>query len=359
MSDIGYAFLSYSSKNQDFADAMREVLIRNGLKVWMAPGDIPAGSKYADVINKAIKNCGCVILMLSEASQNSVWVAREVERAIHNRKPIVPVQIESVLLNDTFEFFISTDQIVAVKRIDDTSVAMQKVLSSVAAILQTGPEKDYFQIKPEHDDIAKATKVMIKEPGFEFKLSYKYSGSIYFRCFEKSNNDIEYSFRIDEKFTNDFFDLLNSIYRVVLGANSVTTRFKWLDEKDEYVCKEIPEREYENRDDSCKADFRIVCLEHCESRMFDSFEIGLRRNDFYILLYKHGGPGGYAYYGIDPNTPLSYFGIDENKLIDSAKALIQFAYPNKTIVFAQKFHREDSSVNNSGAVYNRFSFIID
>ncbi len=99
-------------------------------------------------------------------------------------------------------------------------------------------------------------------------------------------------------------------------------------------------------------------MEHCENSKFDSFEIGLKTNDFYVLLYKHEGPGGYAYYGIDPNTPLSYFSIDENKLIVAAQELIQFAYPNKDVIIANKFHREDSSVNNSGAVYNRLSFIM-
>lgn len=358
--NTSYAFISYSAKNQDAAEAMREVLKKRGFNILMAPGDIPAESKYAEVINKAIKNCSCLILMLSEASQDSIWVAKEVERAVHYQKPIVPVQIENVVLNDEFEFYISTDQIAALRKIDESSMVMRKIMTSIGALLGIGQgekEKGYLST-PSSDDITTVNRVMIKEPGFEFSLSYKYSGNVYFRHFEK-DADTEYAFSINELFKGTFSNLLNKIYCAILGVDVITTRFNWLDEKEEYICKEIPKSEYGNRDDSCKGKFKVLCLEHFENPKFDSFEIGLRTNDFYILLYKHGGPGGYAYYGIDPNTPLSYFGIDEDILIDAAKELVRFAYPNKEVTFANKFHREDSSINNSGAVYNRLSFIVD
>ena len=357
-SPSSYAFISYSTKNQDVADAMREVLKKRGFNIWMAPEDIPAGSKYAEVINKAIKNCSCLILILSEASQNSIWVAKEVERAVHYQKPIVPVQIENVVLNDEFEFYISTDQIVTLKKIDESSAPMCKILRSVGAILRNNQREKEGLSTISSNDVTTVNRIMIEKPGFELRLSYNYSGNIYFRHFEKGDAT-EYAFTVNESFKDTLADLLNKIYCAIRGMDVITTRFKWLDETTEYICKEIPEREYGNRDDSCKGKFKVLCLEHCENSKFDSFEIGLRTNDFYVLLYKHGGPGGYAYYGIDPNTPLSYFGIDENKLIDAAKELIQFAYPNKDVIIANKFHREDSSVNNSGAVYNRLSFIVD
>ena len=61
----GYAFISYSTKNQAAADAIRELLKRKGIATWMAPGDIPAGSKYAQVINRAVKESSCLVLILT------------------------------------------------------------------------------------------------------------------------------------------------------------------------------------------------------------------------------------------------------------------------------------------------------
>lgn len=128
-----YAFISYSSRNQPSADAMHALLKKNGIGVWMAPGDIPPGSRYAQVINQAIKECSCVILMLSDASQNSQWVAREIERAVNYRKPIIPVQMEDMILNDEFELYIGTNHIVALQKIDETSNTVQQLLTSIAA----------------------------------------------------------------------------------------------------------------------------------------------------------------------------------------------------------------------------------
>lgn len=132
---MGYVFISYSTKEQSLADAMKKLLEKHGIQTWMAPGDIPAGNKYAQVINQAIKGCSCFILMLSNNAQNSVWVAKETERAVNYRKPIIPIQLENVLLNDEFELYISTDQVVAVKTIDECSEEIQKILTSAKAIV--------------------------------------------------------------------------------------------------------------------------------------------------------------------------------------------------------------------------------
>ncbi len=47
-------FISYSSRNQDVANAICHVLEEADIRCWMAPRDIPVGSKYASVIKGAI-----------------------------------------------------------------------------------------------------------------------------------------------------------------------------------------------------------------------------------------------------------------------------------------------------------------
>lgn len=68
---MGYVFISYSTKNQQQADSMKDLLNRNGISTWMASYDIPVGDDYMEEIPTAIKNSSCVILMLSNASQGS------------------------------------------------------------------------------------------------------------------------------------------------------------------------------------------------------------------------------------------------------------------------------------------------
>ncbi|MBE6661618.1 MAG: toll/interleukin-1 receptor domain-containing protein [Ruminococcaceae bacterium] len=130
---MGYAFISYSTKNQPDADALKQLFNKKGIRTWMAPGDIPVGSKYAQVINHAIKECDCFVLLLTDAAQNSPWVAKEVERAVNYGKTILPIKLEDLVLNEEFEFYISTDQIVAVQKIDEDTDAINKILAGVAA----------------------------------------------------------------------------------------------------------------------------------------------------------------------------------------------------------------------------------
>lgn len=134
---MGYVFISYSSKNRDSADSVKNLLYKNNIDTWMAPHDIPVGSKYASVIGKSIKNCSCFLLLLTLDSQGSIWVAKEVERAINYKKTIIPIQLEDVILNDEFEMYISTDQILAIKQIDDTTSETQALIATLKAHTNT------------------------------------------------------------------------------------------------------------------------------------------------------------------------------------------------------------------------------
>lgn len=129
---MGYAFISYSTKNQTFADAIRELFRKEEIDTWMAPYDIPAGSKYAAVITNAIRNCACFVLLLSKDSQASEAVDSEVElAALTFKRSIITVQLEDVVLNDSFTFYIHNKQIIAVHSINEASPACRQIVSAV------------------------------------------------------------------------------------------------------------------------------------------------------------------------------------------------------------------------------------
>lgn len=126
-----YAFISYSTKNQQDADILRDILIKNHIRCWRAPDDISTGSRYANVINDAIEQCACVVLLLTEASQESVWVEKELECAESYRKPILPIQIGNFALNSGFRFLLGNLQIVSITQIDETSDIWIKIQDSI------------------------------------------------------------------------------------------------------------------------------------------------------------------------------------------------------------------------------------
>ena len=144
---MGYAFISYSTKNQAMADAIRNTFTANKIDTWMAPYSIPPGSKYAQSITNAIRNCSCFVLLLSNASQSSEAVDSEVElAALTFKKNIVTVQIENVVLNDAFTFYIHNKQILPIDSVDVSTPAMQAVLSTVISFagqtLTTPPQQN-------------------------------------------------------------------------------------------------------------------------------------------------------------------------------------------------------------------------
>ncbi len=129
-----YAFISYSTKNQSYANAMRNLFNKHNIDTWMAPYDIPAGSKYAAVITKAIRECSCFVLLLSNDSQASEAVDQEVELAVMEyKKSIITIELEKVVLNDAFTFYVHNKQIIAAHKFDENSAEMKQVLDAVKA----------------------------------------------------------------------------------------------------------------------------------------------------------------------------------------------------------------------------------
>lgn len=108
-------FISYSSKDSRFALQVVRMLNEMGVSYWKAPEMIPAGSSYAREIPRAIRECEVFILLLSKDSQTSIWVEKEIDSAINNRKTILPMRIDEVPLCETFRFYLNNIQTISYK----------------------------------------------------------------------------------------------------------------------------------------------------------------------------------------------------------------------------------------------------
>jgi uncharacterized protein YjbI with pentapeptide repeats len=74
-------FISYSTKDQDFADRLFADLQSKGVRCWFAPHHIAAGKKIHEQIDEAIRLHDRLLLILSPASMESEWVKTEIGRA--------------------------------------------------------------------------------------------------------------------------------------------------------------------------------------------------------------------------------------------------------------------------------------
>jgi formylglycine-generating enzyme required for sulfatase activity len=98
MSDI---FISYKREEQAVARELANALEKQGWTVWWDP-KLRAGERFDDVIEVALKNSKCVIVMWSRRSVQSEYVKDEALYALR-RKKLVPVAIEDVELPFRFE----------------------------------------------------------------------------------------------------------------------------------------------------------------------------------------------------------------------------------------------------------------
>ena len=98
MSDI---FISYNREDQATARQLANALESEGWTVWWDP-KLRAGERFNDVIEKALNEAKCVIVLWSKRSVQSLYVKDEATHAL-KRKKLVPVTIQQVELPFRFE----------------------------------------------------------------------------------------------------------------------------------------------------------------------------------------------------------------------------------------------------------------
>jgi hypothetical protein len=74
-------FISYSSKDQEFAERLHADLENKGVSCWFAPEDVQGGRKLEEQIDQAIRVYERLLLILSSYSMNSEWVKTEIAKA--------------------------------------------------------------------------------------------------------------------------------------------------------------------------------------------------------------------------------------------------------------------------------------
>ena len=88
-------FVSYSTKDKDFARRLAGDLERAGMEVWLDERELRIGESLA-AIGPAIRGSGSLVVVVSRAASESAWVEREIGLANKLGVRVLPVLLEDV-----------------------------------------------------------------------------------------------------------------------------------------------------------------------------------------------------------------------------------------------------------------------
>ncbi len=137
-----YIFISHSSQNASVAEEICALVENNGHSCFLAPRDIRSGHEYAEEIIDGIERSNAMLLLLSEESNSSPHVLREIERAVSKKIPIIVYKIENVELSKSMEYFLMTHQWVSAKPNIDHSEVLRCIneLADANAVQAPAPQ---------------------------------------------------------------------------------------------------------------------------------------------------------------------------------------------------------------------------
>lgn len=97
------AFISYSSKDAEFAHRLHADLQAKGLRVWFAPEDLKIGDRTRRTIHEAIRLYDKLLVILTAQSVASDWVEEEVETALQkerreNSTVLFPIRLDESVM---------------------------------------------------------------------------------------------------------------------------------------------------------------------------------------------------------------------------------------------------------------------
>src|SRR5260370_28821319 len=78
-------FISYSTKDQRFADLLHSQLRQKNMRGWLATEDLKIGDRFREKIDEAIRLYDKLLLVLSKNSVKSQWGQSEVEAAFEKQ----------------------------------------------------------------------------------------------------------------------------------------------------------------------------------------------------------------------------------------------------------------------------------
>jgi hypothetical protein len=96
-------FISYNSRDEEFARRLHDDLQANGIRAWLAPEDLKIGDKFRSHMDEAIRDNDKLLTIFSINTIYSSWVEKEVKAVLElerkgNQIILLPIRLDDEIL---------------------------------------------------------------------------------------------------------------------------------------------------------------------------------------------------------------------------------------------------------------------
>jgi hypothetical protein len=177
----GKVFLSHTSKHVTEIQEIAQFLEENDIQTWYAPRDIAAGEPYHKEILYAIEHTMEVMLVfITEDIDKSIFVPKEVERAVSYAKKVIPVMKKKIDLPKSVELLLGDAHWIELDEVGLDGL-LNKVLEAYEETKNIAAHRDNLLPSPVRSNVLSAgiayavsnerkalvEKTFIEGPGFK------------------------------------------------------------------------------------------------------------------------------------------------------------------------------------------------
>ena len=142
-------FISYSRKNQAFAEDLARQLTQDGAEVWIDVKNITPGVTWMNAIDDGLKKSDIMLVVVTQASMNSKQVEKEWQYFLRREKPIIPIWLEEVESQALNYQFINLQWVNFLKRpFPDAYTRLTEALQAEGFALKSASRRPAAPIQP-------------------------------------------------------------------------------------------------------------------------------------------------------------------------------------------------------------------
>ena len=97
-------FVSYATADRKQALSVCKAIERRGISCWISTRDVQPGENYQEAIVRALRSARAMVLVFSDAANNSDEIKKELSLASRYHIPVMALRIEDVEPSDAFAY---------------------------------------------------------------------------------------------------------------------------------------------------------------------------------------------------------------------------------------------------------------